>query len=261
MARRSGSIRRSKQIASSTITEALRNTLDREFEDYATTRSLPSPDDRRGRERYIASLQRMALASPHVGSHAPSFSLDAISDDSHAHLGQHVMGGGFSVLKSKLTLGSMYPIRLGEGLYDFYPPELPPKGLFHRQPFTQPFTHQKESPSNGTLLLSVPQVGSGRFYASGSTFERPADRDAKAWCGTLLPIDPKLHNDAEGPKNIVVWAEGTITYDYELSATPGAAWNTRPKAADARVNVLVRLLRFSRQTGQLMADPEAILSY
>ncbi len=55
--------------------------------------------------------------------------------------------------------------------------------------------------------------------------------------------------------------KGTITYDYALSATPGPAWNSRPEAASANVNVMARLLRFNRQTGALMADPDAVLSY
>jgi hypothetical protein len=78
-------------------------------------------------------------------------------------------------------------------------------------------THQKQSPPNSSILLSVPQVGSGRFYSSASTFLTSVDRYASAWCGTVLPIAPTLHDAAKGPKDLVVWAEGTITYDYSLS--------------------------------------------
>ncbi|RPI35707.1 MAG: hypothetical protein EHM54_07550 [Nitrospiraceae bacterium] len=241
--------------------EALRNTLDREFEDYVATRSLPAPDDPRGLERYAASLRRMALSSPDVGVRMGGSSGAPDTADRPATFDYHTRDLT-SLARAKLTISSMLPIhQLCSGLYDFYPPELPVRAFCNRKPFTTPFTHQKESPTNSTILLSVPQVGSGRFYSSASTFQTPVDRYAHAWCGTVLPIDPALHDDAQGPKDVVVWAEGTITYDYALSATPGQAWNARPKAAFANVNVMARLLRFNRQTGALMADPDAILSY
>ena len=240
--------------------EALRNTLDREFEDYVETRSLPAPDDRLGLERYVASLRRMALSSPDVGVRTGGSSDDPDTADRPATFGHHARALT-SLARAKLTISSMMPIQLCSGLYDFYPPELPVRAFCHRKPFTTPFTHQKESPTNSTILLSVPQVGSGRFYSSASTFQTTVDRYAHAWCGTVLPIDPTLHDAAQGPKDVVVWAEGTITYDYALSATPGPAWNARPEAAFANVNVMARLLRFNKQTGALMADPDAILSY
>ena len=237
-------------------TADLQTTLDREFDDYAATRERPALDDPRGHARYLENRRRMALASPVVGIEGATTE----PSTSPAQSGQQLMGlSGF--MKSSLSLKHLSPIMLGAGLYDFYPPELPPKGSWRRQPFKTPFNHQKQAPANGTLLLSVPQVGSGRFYASATTLESPTDRYAQAWCGTVLPIDPNLHNEAEGPKDVVVWAEGTMTYDYALSGLPGPSWNSRPVAAAAQVDVLVRLLRYSRQSGQLLADPDAILSY
>ncbi|MDP2603664.1 MAG: hypothetical protein Q8S00_13880 [Deltaproteobacteria bacterium] len=257
MARKRVSSRRPHRISSSQATEALRKALHEEFDDYVTTQSLPAQDDQRGRERYMKSLRRMVLSSPNVAVRGNDSISDTNTDGLSAIFGEHVMDMGLpSLLKRKFTAGMMSPIRLGDGLYDFYPPELPVKGFWQRKPFTTTFPpsgsppFQKDSPPNSSLMLTVPQVGSGRFYASASTFQTPTDRVAKAWCGTMLPIDPNLHDEARGPKDVVVWAEGTIVYDYALSATLGSAWNTRPEAATAQVDIHARLLRFDRQTGQ-----------
>ena len=66
MARTRKPVSRFKRPSSSQISEALGNTLDREFEDYVATQSVPAVDDRRGRTRYEASLRRMALGRPDV---------------------------------------------------------------------------------------------------------------------------------------------------------------------------------------------------
>ena len=259
MARKRVSSRRPHRISSSQATEALRKALDQEFDDYVTTQSLPAQDDQRGLDRYMKSLRRMVLSSPNVAIRGNDSISDTNNDGLSAIFGEHVMDMGLpSLLKSKFTAGMMSPIRLGDGLYDFYPPELPVKGFWQRKPFTTTFPpsgsppFQKDSPPNSSLMLTVPQVGSGRFYASASTFQTPTDRIAKAWCGTMLPIDPTLHDEVHGPMDVVVWAEGTISYDYALAATPGSAWNTRPEAATAQVDVNARLLRFDRRTGQPM---------
>jgi hypothetical protein len=252
MARARKAVRRARSVVQTISDRALKDTLDREFDDAVATRTLPSPDDHRGRQRYLASLRRRALARPDV-------SVEIVGDRQGA-LG-HVMDLS-SLLKGRISLQSLLtPVRLGDGLYDFYPPELPVKGLWNRQPFRTPFNHPREWPGNSTLLLTVPQVGAGRFYASASTLQVPSDRHAHAWCGTLLPVDPALHDAAHGPRDIVIWAEGTLTYDYALSAPPSPAWSVRPEAAKARVDVMARLLRFNRATGALMADPDAVLAY
>ena len=250
-------VRSSKRIVRSDIEESLNRTLEREFEDYTATRTRPEPDNARGRERYLASRRRMALASPHVGIGA--FAETPGHDERQGAVG-YVMDLQ-KILKSGISLNSaLNPIRLGEGLYDFYPPDLPPQGFVrNRRPFTNNYSLPKSDPANGSLLLSIPQFGTGRFYASASSLSLPVDRFARAWAGTVVPIDANLHTNE--PKDVIVWAEGTMSYDYELTAPVGPAWNSQPAAAKASVNVMVRLLRYSRQTGQLLADPDAILSY
>ncbi len=249
--------RSSTRISKSHIEEALSRTLEREFNDYATTQTLPAADNARERDRYLASRRRLALASPHVGIAGADIDNAERQGAFGYVMDQH------SALKGKLSLNALLtPIRLGEGLYDFYPPELPPQGFVrNRKPFTEPYTLQRSDPATGALMLSIPQVGTGRFYASATSFSNPVNRYARAWSGTIVPIDPALHDDAHGPKDVVVWAEGTLGYDYTLSAPRGAAWDSQPAAAKATVNVMARLLRFSRHTGQLMADPDANLSY
>ncbi len=258
MAKSRKSVRRPQRIHSTQNTEALEGMLDREFIDYVTTRRAPDPEDRRGRDRYLASLRRTVLSNPGVGA--------ASAGDANSAGSQPVLGGSvmdlIGLVRGKFTAGMLSPIRLGDGLYDFYPPELPAKGFWKRKPFAPPpLTYKVDSPPNSTISLSVPQVGSGRFYSSASTFQTPVDRYARVWCGTYLPIDPTLHDSAHGEKDVVVWAEGTLAYDYALSATPGPAWNAKSPAASAQVNILARLLRYSRQTGQLLAEQDAPLSY
>ncbi len=189
------------------LDEVLWNTLNREFEDYVATRSLPAPDDPRGLERHVASLRRMALSSPDIGVRTGWSADDPATADKPVTFDHHTRGLT-SLARARLAISSMAPIKLCSGLYDFYPPELPVKGFCSRKPFTSPFAHQQESPTKSTILLSVPQVGSGRFYSSASTFQLPIDRYAQAWCGTVLPIDPTLHDSTQGPKDVVVWAEG-----------------------------------------------------
>lgn len=250
--------RRSRRTSSSKNAEALKAALDREFSDYVTTRRLPDPDDRRGRERYLASLRRRVLADPGVGVETAAVTSPAYS--------QPVLGGSVmdlvGLVRRQFTTAILSPVRLGDGLYDYYPPELPALGFWHKRPFgPSPLTYKIDSPLNSTISLSVPQVGLGKFASIASTIQTPVDRAARVWCGAYLPIDPTLHDDSHGEKDVVVWAEGTIGYDYELSATPGPAWNGKPEAAQAQVNILARLLRYSRHTGQLMADQDAPLSY
>jgi hypothetical protein len=241
MAKRRESTKR-RRISSSQVVEAFSSTLSQEFDDFVATRSLPAADDRPGRERYAASLRRKVLSTADLGS----VGIEPPTTD----LGQHVMDLP-AILKSNLTASLNSPLRLGEGLYDFYPPELPPKGYWHRQPFTKPqeFVFERVRPaSSDAFVMKIPLFGPGRFYANAATLPTSTDRYAEAWCGILLPIDPNLHDAAHGPKDLMVWAEGTVDYDYTLSATPGADWNSRPEAADARVAIKVRLLRFDRQT-------------
>jgi hypothetical protein len=260
MAKSRTSARRPQQrLYSSQNIESLTNALDREFSDYVSTRRVPEADDRRGRERYLASLRRTVAANPFADMNT--------SDVSHAEGMPSVFGGGsvmdlVGLVRSRFTAGLTSPIRLGDGLYDFYPPELPAFGLWHARPYgPQSLVYAGTWPTNSSITLSVPQVGVGKFYSSASTFQNAGDRSARVWCGTYLPVDPSLHDSSHGEKDIVVWAEGTISYDYALSATPGPMWNGKPEAASAQVNILARLLRYSRQTGQLMADQDAILSY
>ena len=101
------------------------------------------------------------------------------------------------------------------------------------------------------ILFSFPQIGVGRFYASASTIQNPVNRFAKVWCGTLLPIDSNLHDAAHGIKDAVVWAEGTISYDYALSATPGSAW-TGARSEAAHAGVFVETPSSCVSTGRLV---------
>lgn len=250
--------RRSRRTSSPENAEALKAALDREFSDYVTTRRLPDPDDRRGHERYLASLRRRVLSDSGVGVETAAAARPA---DSRPVLGGSVMDL-VGLVRGQFTSAILSPVRLGDGLYDYYPPELPAKGFWHSTPFAPPpLTYKFESPANSTISLAVPQIGVGKFHSSASTFQKQVDRSARVWCGAYLPIDPALHDPAHGEKDVVVWAEGTIGYDYALSATPGPVWNGRPVAASAQVNILARFLRYNRQTGQLMAEQDAPLSY
>ena len=250
MARTRKSARRIGRINPSVAAEALDAALKQEFEDRVATATLPDPADRRGRERYAASMRRLALARPNVGIRRPD-AAQGLSDPLPA-FGQRVMDMA-SVAKKKLTIGALMPIKLGDGLYDFYPPELPFLNFFHAHPFAPPaFETRATNPANSSIAITVPQIGSGRFYASALSLTMANDRQATCWCGVMLPVDPNLHGDAQGPKDLVIWAEGTLDYDYALSAVPGAAWNTRPEAAMVTVDVNARLLRFDRRTGQVI---------
>lgn len=260
-ARKRESKSRSIRINSPQNAEALRGALYQEFDDQLVTRSPPSPDDKRGHDRYLKSLSRLALSS-HVVSAGGSESIThADTNALQVVFGDQVRDMGFpSLVKSKFARAVLTPLRAGDGLYDFYPPELPAKGFWQRQPFVNIFPSiQRATPTDGAILLSVPQVGSGSFYASAATFEKPTDRNAKVWCGVMLPIDPALHDAAHGPKDLIIWAEGTIAYDYALSALPGPAWNSRPEAATAQIDISARLLRYDRQTGQALFAPDAFL--
>jgi hypothetical protein len=259
--KRQANSKRSKRINSSQSTEALRKTLHQEFDDHVATRFVPAPGDQRGRDRYLKSLRRLALSSPVVSVGGNDSIPDASLNELVAVFGDQVRDMGTPrLVKSKLTTSMQSPYRLGEGLYDYYPPELPPKGFSHRQPFASVFpTLEASSSPKDTILLSVPQVGAGSFFASAATLPNPIDRSAKVWCGVLLPIDANLHGDAQGPKDLIMWAEGTIAYDYALSATPGPVWNSKPEAATAEIYISARLLRYDRQTGQPRFAPDAFV--
>jgi hypothetical protein len=251
-------VRRPKRISASAAADGLRATLDQEFRDEMATRSLPKPDDRRGRQRYAESLRRLALSRLTVS--APSAQSELNPDAAY-----QLAPAGFTVRdltslgRGKLTMSLMPAIRLGDGLYDYFPPDLPHHSLWHSQPFENAFPHAVSDPPNGALLLTVPQIGVGRFYASASTLQSKTSTFAHAWSGVILPIDPHIHDAAHGPKEVVVWAEGTMAYDYALSAPVVPAWNTQPLAAKATVNVMARLLRY-KLTGERETDPDAVLA-
>jgi hypothetical protein len=249
-------VRRPKLISAMAAADGLRAVLDQEFRDEIATRSLPDPDDRHARQRYAESLRRLALAR-HTTS-APSAQSERSADAQCASAGLAVRDLT-SVARGKLTISSTSALRLGDGLHDYYPPDLPHHSLWSSQPFENGFPHTVADPPNGALLLTVPQVGVGRFYASASTLQSKTSTFAHAWSGVILPIDPHLHDAAHGPKEVIVWAEGTMAYDYALSAPVVPAWNTQPLAAKATVNVMARLLRY-KLTGERETDPDAVLA-
>jgi hypothetical protein len=119
-------------------------------------------------------------------------------------------------------------------------------------------------------MISAPQIDAGVFFSSVHTLNTPsspivtpfkATRTAMAWSGTLITIDPRLHDVAHGSKDVVVWAKGTLGYDYTLAASPGRRWYSQPDAASARVAVMARLIRYDRQTGKLVAAAEEVPGY